>query len=136
MRSRIHHLMEATPDLRIATEGLSDGEVVDDLVARSAAGHHDRVLIEADCRVSHSQYQALSQLRGAGVDVRTLPVGFMHEKYVDDGDEIYVGSANLTRNGLDEAREIGVVAPTAAFGAGADALRAGFDGMWSHAVGV
>ncbi|MDQ6766786.1 MAG: phospholipase D-like domain-containing protein, partial [Candidatus Eremiobacteraeota bacterium] len=134
LRSRMDDLMHATADLHIATEDLSDREVVNALVVRNAQGHHDHVLIEADCRVSRSQYQALSQLRSANVDVRTLPAGYMHEKYVDAGDQIYVGSANLTRNGLDEAREIGLVAPTSAFGSGADVLRAGFDDMWSRAV--
>ena len=134
LRSRINHLMGTADDLRIATEDLSDADVVNQLVVRSAHGHHDRVLLEADRRVSRSQYHALSQLRSAGVDVRTLPTGYMHEKYVDGGDEIYVGSANLTRNGLDEAREIGIVAPSAAFGTGANALRADFDAMWTRAV--
>jgi phosphatidylserine/phosphatidylglycerophosphate/cardiolipin synthase-like enzyme len=134
MRSRIHHLMETSSDLRIATEDLSDTDVVNELVVRSAHGHHDHVLLEADYHVSHSQYHALAQLRSAGIDVRTLPTGYMHEKYVDAGDEIYVGSANLTRNGLDEAREIGIVAPRAAFGSGANALRADFDAMWTRAV--
>ncbi|HEV2878037.1 MAG TPA: phospholipase D-like domain-containing protein, partial [Candidatus Eremiobacteraceae bacterium] len=97
IRSRINHLMGAQSDLRIATEDLSDAAVVNALVVRSAGGHHDQVLLEADCRVSRSQYQALTQLRNASVDVRTLPSGYMHEKYIDAGDEIYVGSANLTR---------------------------------------
>jgi len=134
LRARLQHLLESPGDLRIATEDLSDERVVGALETRSAAGHHDRVLIEADCRVSRTQYQALAQLRAAGIDVRTLPTGYMHEKYVDGGDEIYVGSANLTRNGLDEARELGIVAPALALGQGAQALRAGFDGMWSSAV--
>jgi phosphatidylserine/phosphatidylglycerophosphate/cardiolipin synthase-like enzyme len=134
LRSRINHLMEATTDLRIATEDLSDTDIVNQLVVRSAHGHHDHVLLEADCHVSHSQYHALSQLRSAGIDVRTLPTGYMHEKYMDAGGEIYVGSANLTRNGLDEAREIGVVAPSAAFGTAANALRTDFDAMWARAI--
>jgi len=134
VRSRIHHLMEATADLRIATEDLSDSDVVNQLVVRSAHAHHDHVLLEANGHVSRTQYHALSQLRSAGIDVRTLPTGYMHEKYVDAGNEIYVGSANLTRNGLDEAREIGVIAPTAAFGNGANALRSDFDAMWTRAV--
>ena len=39
----------------------------------------------------------------------------MHEKYVDAGDRIYIGSANLTRNGLDEGCELGLVAAAADF---------------------
>jgi phosphatidylserine/phosphatidylglycerophosphate/cardiolipin synthase-like enzyme len=134
LRVRLQHLLGSPGDLRIASEDLSDERIVGALESRSAAGHHDRVLIEADCRVSRTQYRALAELRSAGIDVRTLPTGYMHEKYVDGGDEIYVGSANLTRNGLEEARELGIVAPAAAFGPGAQALRAGFDAMWSSAV--
>ena len=134
LRSRINHLMGAGTDMRVATEDLSDPDLVNQLVARSASGHHDHVLLEADCRVSRTQYHALSQLRNAGIDVRTLPTGYMHEKYVDAGDEIYVGSANLTHNGLDEAREIGIIAPSGALGTGANALRADFDAMWARAV--
>jgi len=134
VRPRINHLMGTMSDLRIATEDLSDADVINQLAVRNTQGHHDHVLLEADCHVSRTQYHALAQLRSAGIDVRTMPTGYMHEKYVDAGDEIYVGSANLTRNGLDEAREIGIVAPSAAFGTGANALRADFDAMWARAV--
>ena len=134
LRSRVSGLMDASSDVRVATEDLSDREVVNALAERNAAGHHDRILIEADGYVSRTQRQAMSQLRNIGVDIRTLPHGYMHEKYVDAGDQVYVGSANLTRNGLDEAREIGIVAPAAAFGSNAGALRRDFDRMWSNSV--
>ena len=134
LRSHINQLLGKSSDLRIATEDLSDAEVINALVLRNANGHHDHVLLEANCKVSRSQYHALAQLHYAGIDVRTLPTGYMHEKYVDAGDEIYVGSANLTRNGLDEAREVGVVAPTGAFGKSADVLRSDFDALWARAV--
>jgi phosphatidylserine/phosphatidylglycerophosphate/cardiolipin synthase-like enzyme len=134
LRPHIAELMAKNSDLRIATEDLSDPEVVNALIVRNANGHHDHVLLEANCKVSPTQYHVLAQLHSAGIDVRTLPSGYMHEKYVDAGDEIYVGSANLTRNGIDEAREIGVVAPAGAFGTGAYALRSDFDAMWARAV--
>jgi len=134
VRPRINHLMGTMSDLRIATEDLSDADVINQLAVRNTQGHHDHVLLEADCHVSRTQYHALAQLRSAGIDVRTMPTGYMHEKYVDAGDEIYVGSANLTRNGLDEAREIGIIAPSAALGTGANALRADFDAMWARAI--
>ena len=135
LRLRLRHLLNTDGDLRIATEDLSDREVVSALLARSAAGHHDRLLVE-DKDASSAQRIAERQLLSSGVDVRGLASGYMHEKYVDAGDEIYVGSANLTRNGIDEAREIGVVAPTAAFGPGASAMRTGFDAMWTSARAV
>lgn len=132
VRASINHLLDSSADLRVASEDLSDWAVIEKLAVRHAQGHHDRVLVNG--KVSSSQTQAVAQLRAAGVDVRSLLTTYMHEKYVDDGSEIYVGSANLTRNGLDEAHEIGVVAPAAAFGAGADALRADFDGTWNLAT--
>jgi phosphatidylserine/phosphatidylglycerophosphate/cardiolipin synthase-like enzyme len=136
VRSRIDQLLGATSDLRVATEDLSDSAIIGQLEAREAAGHHDRVLIEANGRVSRSEKQAVRRLRSAGVEVRSLAKSYMHEKYVDSGDEIYVGSANLTRNGLDEAREIGIVAPANDFGMGSAALRADFDANWKRAATV
>jgi phosphatidylserine/phosphatidylglycerophosphate/cardiolipin synthase-like enzyme len=124
--------LESPSDVRIATEGLSDEQIVGDLVARHAGGHHDRVLIEAE-RFTPAQTLAIRHLRDDGVEVRALDGVYMHEKFVDDGDEIYVGSANLTRNGIDEGREIGVVAPASEFGEAADTLVARFDTMWSSA---
>ncbi len=136
LRERVTHLFNDRNDLRIATEDLSDKTIVALLKTRAAHGHYDRVLLDAN-RSSHlSPYAkgAITRLRNGGVDVRTLPKGLMHEKYVDDGSEIYVGSANLTRNGLDEAHEVGVVAPATAFGDGAQMLRDDFDSNWKLAI--
>jgi phosphatidylserine/phosphatidylglycerophosphate/cardiolipin synthase-like enzyme len=132
LRSRLRELLTAPGDLCVATEDLSDPEVVQTLTRRSAQGNHDRILLES-AHASRTQRLAERQLRSAGVDVRSLDTGYMHEKYIDAGDRIYLGSANLTHNGIDEAREVGVIAQTGAFGAGADALRRAFDAMWSGA---
>jgi phosphatidylserine/phosphatidylglycerophosphate/cardiolipin synthase-like enzyme len=58
----------------------------------------------------------------------------MHEKFIDDGGHIYVGSANLTGNGLDVGYEIGVVARASDFAGDAALLRADFDAMWDAAM--
>lgn len=136
VRDRIEDLLTSNADLRIASEDLSDRQVVCELVARKGAGHDDRILIAASSKQDGrcAQPRAVRELRRAGVEVRALRHAYMHEKYVDDGTRIYVGSANLTRNGLDEAHEVGVVAPSAAFGAGAETLRSNFDRNWSRAV--
>jgi phosphatidylserine/phosphatidylglycerophosphate/cardiolipin synthase-like enzyme len=131
LRDSIASLLNSPSDLRIASEDLSDERVVEALIARHAAGHHDRVLINEKGALSREQRRTLCRLDGAGVAVRAPVDAYMHEKYVDDGDRIYVGSANLTRNGLDEGREIGVVAPASDFGIGANQLRANFDALWS-----
>ncbi|HXM18403.1 MAG TPA: phospholipase D-like domain-containing protein [Candidatus Tumulicola sp.] len=135
-RDRIARLLGCAHDLRIASEDLSDPQIVNELAARRAAGLHDEVLVKREGRETWPEKRALSELSAAGVSVRSLGETFMHDKYIDTGDEIYVGSANLTRNGLDEAREIGIIAPSADFGEGAVTLRADFDRMWPLAQPV
>ncbi len=132
LREQVMELFHSQHDLRIASEDLSDRLVVDQLLERQALGHHDRILVGD--RSSAAQKRSVTWLRHAGVQVRSIASGYMHEKYVDTGDELYVGSANLTRNGLDEAHEVGVVAPTAALPGGAQTLRDDFDANWSRAV--
>jgi HKD family nuclease len=119
-------------DERIAMEDLSDRQVVGALIERRLRGFHDEVLVKCERNATSS----LLRLHAAGVDVRALLNTHLHEKYVDAGDRIYIGSTNLTRNGLDESREIGLVANAADFGDGADALRADFDRMWRSAQPV
>ncbi|MBV8171598.1 MAG: phosphatidylserine/phosphatidylglycerophosphate/cardiolipin synthase family protein [Candidatus Eremiobacteraeota bacterium] len=126
-RERISGLLSERADERIAIEDLSDTAVVDALIARRRDGLHDEILVKCERGVSAS----LQRLTVAGVDVRTIAGAYLHEKYIDAGDRIYVGSANLTRNGLDEAREIGIVARPDEFDDGAAALRADFNRMWN-----
>jgi phosphatidylserine/phosphatidylglycerophosphate/cardiolipin synthase-like enzyme len=129
-RRAIDKLLDSPHDLRIAAEDLSDPDVVGRLIERHALGRHDRVLVQR----GGSDPALLQCLVDRHVDVRTLGHRDMHEKYMDDGDAIYVGSANLTRNGLDEAHEIGVVASACEFGSGATALRRSFDLVWEEAT--
>jgi phosphatidylserine/phosphatidylglycerophosphate/cardiolipin synthase-like enzyme len=129
-RSRVDALLAAPVDERIASERLSDPRMVDELVARHARGLHDRVLVNTK---GERPSQWLEQLVESGVDVRTIANQYMHDKYVDAVDRIYVGSANLTRNGLDEAREIGLIADAGDFDDGGAAMRHQFDVMWSAA---
>lgn len=131
-RQRIAQLFLSPSDERVAMEDLSDAAIVNALISRRARGAHDEVLVKCE-KVPAAQ---MRELAAAGVDIRTLPDTHLHEKYVDAGDRIYLGSANLTRNGLDEAREIGIVAAVQDFGSGAAALRADFDTMWSRAVPI
>jgi phosphatidylserine/phosphatidylglycerophosphate/cardiolipin synthase-like enzyme len=133
MRAAIQSLLSSGNDLRIASEDLSDERVICALIARRRAGHRDRVLINGKGTMSAAQRRTVCRLSHAGVAVRAPVDKYMHEKYVDNGDRVYVGSANLTRNGLDEGCEIGLVAKAADFGAGAGMLRADFDAMWRAA---
>jgi phosphatidylserine/phosphatidylglycerophosphate/cardiolipin synthase-like enzyme len=133
VRAAIESLLGSNNDLRIASEDLSDERTICALIARRRAGHSDRVLVNTNGATSMAQRRTICRLSHAGVAVRSPQNAYMHEKYVDDGDRIYVGSANLTRNGLDEGCEIGLVAQAADFGAGAGMLRANFDAMWRTA---
>ena len=134
LRVNLQHLMQSSADLRVATEDLSDPQVVNALLTRRAEGHHDRILL--DTNPSTNQCAADHRLQQAGVDVRVPVAGYMHEKFIDSGDDMYVGSANLTYNGIKKAKEIGIVASAAAFGSGAGEMRARFDAMWSEAQPV
>jgi len=136
VRAAVESLLCSNTDARIASEDLSDERVVDELIARHRAGRADRVLINANGAMSRAQRRTVSRLNHAGVAVRAPSGAYMHDKYVDNGDRIYVGSANLTRNGLDEGCEIGLMTDAADFGSGADALRANFDVMWRSASAV
>jgi phosphatidylserine/phosphatidylglycerophosphate/cardiolipin synthase-like enzyme len=133
LRDSIASLLNSPSDLRIASEDLSDERVVEALIARHASGHLDRVLINDKGALSREQRRTICRLNGAGVAVRAPVDAYMHEKYVDAGDRIYVGSANLTRNGLDEGREIGIVAAATDFDDCGGSLRAEFESMWRMA---
>ncbi|PZR62635.1 MAG: hypothetical protein DLM53_04255 [Candidatus Eremiobacter antarcticus] len=135
VRANVERLLESEHDIRLASEDLSDPDIVERLKMRRLDGHHDRVLVDTFAKhMSPTETQALNCLRLSGVLLRSPAAVPMHEKYLDDGDAIYVGSANLTRNGLEESREIGIVAPSTSFGEGAAALRADFDRTWALAT--
>ena len=136
VRAAIEALLASDTDVRIASEDLSDERIVATLIARHRAGRADRVLINARGAMSRAQRRTVCRLTHAGVAVRAPADAYMHDKYVDNGDRIYVGSANLTRNGLDEGREIGLVAAASDFGPGAEDVRANFDAMWRSASAV
>jgi phosphatidylserine/phosphatidylglycerophosphate/cardiolipin synthase-like enzyme len=132
LRVRLDSLLKSPSDLRIASEDLSDPEVVGTLLHRAHLGHNDRVLVGNDG--STYSRRALADLVAGHIDVRRLPGKLLHDKFVDAGDAIYTGSANLTRNGIEEAREIGIVAPVGDFVDRAASLRADFEAMWARAV--
>jgi phosphatidylserine/phosphatidylglycerophosphate/cardiolipin synthase-like enzyme len=132
MRPPLNELFRSPFDLRVASEDLSDPKIVAWLLHRVRAGHRDRVLVGP--HQSKSGKRRLLTLTAAGVDVRAPTEGYMHEKYVDAGNRLYLGSANLTHNGIDEANEVSIIADAADFTAGLAALRADFDAMWNQAA--
>jgi phosphatidylserine/phosphatidylglycerophosphate/cardiolipin synthase-like enzyme len=132
-RARIAALLDSPVDERIAIEGLSDPLIIDALEVRAARGLHDEVLVKCERK---TRMDCIRDLTGSGVAVRTLPGAYLHAKYIDAGDRLYIGSANLTRNGLDEAREVGIIASPDDFDDGAAAMRTEFDRMWSAAIPI
>ena len=131
LRDALRGLFASRRDLRVASEDLSDWRTVAWLVHRAHAGRHDRVLVgrpSTRCAV-----EMRTRLTDAGVDVRMPRSGYMHEKLVDDGERTYVGSANLTRNGIDESYEVGIVAGASDFADHGRSLRADFDHNWRDA---
>jgi len=133
LRSNLQPLFASDADLNIAVEDLSDPQIVEALEARRVNGHADRILLDACKKVSVTEARTIRELEHCGVAVRALPKQYMHEKYVDAGTEIYVGSANLTHNGLDEAREVAIIAAPDCFADGAKSLRNEFESNWARA---
>lgn len=132
LRDELRSLFASPNDMRIASEDLSDWRVVAWLIHRRRAGHHDRVLVARDA--SRCGGRRIDELARAGVDVRRSVAGYMHEKFVDAGDRLYIGSANLTRNGIDESYEVGLVADARDFiDGGATSLRDDFDRNFAQA---
>lgn len=134
LRDALRELFGSRRDLRVASEDLSDWRTVAWLVHRARNGRRDEVLVGPSA--SPAAAAMIERLVDAGVDVRTPRRGYMHEKYVDDGERAYVGSANLTRNGIDESYEVGVVARSSDFDDGGAAMRGAFDEMWADAERV
>jgi cardiolipin synthase A/B len=130
-RSSLEALFASKTDLRIASEDLSDPRVVDFLEKRAHLGRHDRVLIGSAASVCARR--ELRALCAAGVDVRAPAHGYMHEKLVDAGDQVYIGSANLTYDGISRANEAGIIASPSEFDDGLRAVRDQFDAMWRSA---
>lgn len=128
LRLALRSLFDAPGDLRIASEDFADPQLAALLVRRARSGRHDRVLL--DRHPSRFEKRIVRRLESAGVAVRMPADGYMHEKFIDAGSKIYVGSANLSYNGISEGYEIGIVAPANAFGDGAAALRADFEKQW------
>ena len=131
LRPALSQLFGSISDLRVASEDLSDPTIVHDLIDRAHGGHHDRVLVGP--HPSRTGRRCIRALSHAGVEIRVPVEGYMHEKFVDAGTRLYVGSANLTFNGIDESHEIGIIAEESAFDDGGARLRGDFDRRWSTA---
>jgi len=131
LRDELRGLFASSHDLSIESEDLSDWRTAASLAHRARAGRRDRVLVGP--AASRCEATRLRRLAADGVDVRIASARYMHGKLVDAGDRIYVGSANLTRNGIDESYEVGLVANAADFADHAASVRADFERTWAQA---
>jgi len=132
LRARLDRMLAGSHRVDVAMEDLSDRFVIDRLIARRAARRGDRVIVNLDRRASGHLRGELHRLVNAGVRVRALRGVSMHDKYLDDGSSMYIGSANFTSNGLDDSNEAGIVAPARDFDDRGRAARSAFDRMWNR----
>jgi phosphatidylserine/phosphatidylglycerophosphate/cardiolipin synthase-like enzyme len=109
-RDRLVALVQsATATLDLEVEELSDGAVIDALVARRDAGVAVRVVLPDSTR-SPAQANAVTTLGQHGVRLVTVTAPYIHAKaIVADGTVAFIGSENLTSNSLQNNRELGVI---------------------------
>jgi phosphatidylserine/phosphatidylglycerophosphate/cardiolipin synthase-like enzyme len=133
-------IASATTTLVVSTENLGDAPVQQALIAAAARGVHVRVLAPL-CDQNPDVFfnlPFLTKLAGSGIDARAMPspsspdTPYIHAKMmIADGERAFVGSINLSRASMTEARELGVLfADPAAVGM----MSADFDHDWAKAV--
>ena len=131
-RARLTELITgARRSLAIEIEELSDGAMVDALLAAVARGVAVSVVLPGANR-STSTDAAAAALAAGGASVRALAAPTVHGKaIVADGARLYVGSVNLTTASLDQNREFGLRLDDAAL---AGRVAATIAGDWARAT--
>jgi phosphatidylserine/phosphatidylglycerophosphate/cardiolipin synthase-like enzyme len=131
-RARIAELIAgARRSIAIEIEELSDGAMVDALVAAVARGVAVSVVLPGVNRSTGTD-AAAAALAAGGASVRALAAPTVHGKaIVADGARLYVGSVNLTAASLDQNREFGVRLDDAAM---AGRVAATIAGDWARAT--
>lgn len=100
----------ATRSVDVEAETISDGQIVDALIAAKAAKRSVRVVIDDNPAPTQQQQIAVSDLKAKGIPVVKVTTPEIHAKaIVVDGARAYVGSQNLTTNSLTRNREVGVL---------------------------
>lgn len=102
----------ATTSLDVETQTLSDGTVVDAIIAAHQAKVDVHVVVAsaADATESSAQSAAVAKLKQNGVPLRSLATPDVHAKViVVDENLTFVGSQNMTATALTQNREVGVI---------------------------
>jgi cardiolipin synthase len=113
-KARIRALIgTATTSIDLEVEELSDFDVVDDLANLADAGSKVRIVL-SDITPTSAQNAAVTKLKThSNVSLVTVHDPYIHAKaIIVDGARMYVGSANLTENSMDNNRELGLVTET------------------------
>lgn len=102
-------IQNATKTLDLEVEELSDFDVEDDLTAAGDRGVAIRVVL-ADGTPSNAQQNAVNNVKSHGGQLVVTADPYIHAKaIIADGATMYVGSANLTQNSMENNRELGIV---------------------------
>jgi phosphatidylserine/phosphatidylglycerophosphate/cardiolipin synthase-like enzyme len=129
-RSQLKRLIEsAKTSLDVEVEALSDGVLVDAIVAAHQANVDVRVVVDPTTLNTTAQNDAVAKLKQGAVPLRGLKTPDVHAKaIVADGARVFVGSHNFTVNALDANREVGVLTDAAGEAKKvSDAIRGDFD---------
>lgn len=113
-KTRIRALIgTATKSIDVEVEELSDYDVVNDLAIQADNGSKVRIVL-SDITPSSAQNTAVTKLKAhPNVSLVTTHDPYIHAKaIIVDGTRMYVGSANLTDNSMDNNRELGLVTET------------------------
>lgn len=94
--------------LDVYAEVVRDAVVIDLLVKRATEGMPVRLIVPDE--ISPDDADVYARLTAAGVEVRTLTRPYQHAKMIlTDGEEVLVGSINLTSTSMDDNREAGMI---------------------------
>lgn len=123
-------IAKAKKSVRISMECFGDEYAIQDLIARSQK-LDIQVLLAEPGRISSNADTAKKLMTGK-VKVRYQIAPFLHAKTIQiDGQEVYIGSINLTKNSMDGNREIGLLVNDTTINSQMDAL---WKSDWSKAV--
>jgi phosphatidylserine/phosphatidylglycerophosphate/cardiolipin synthase-like enzyme len=104
----------ATKTLDVGAEELSDYTIVNALIAQHKAGVTVQVVVSGSSTPSASQTTAVSNLKAAGIVVKSLTNPDMHAKAIlADEARAYMGSQNFTDTSLTQNRELGILTDNA-----------------------
>lgn len=99
---------KASKEVDLETEDIDDDQIIS-LLSRKQKTSRVRLLVPALSQVG-SNKPSLLRLVSSGVEVRTIKSPYMHAKLIlTDAKKAYVGSINLSKQSIDQNRELGMM---------------------------